>query len=721
MNLNGKFKILCLLFICLLVNRAFSQNEVISVGAKGNSWLLHTNSSTYSINVAANGVVQATFYGNKSLGNATVKGILGEEVTVRGGYASLPTTPMLEVTFADNVRDIDLVYDKAEIITIDGYSTLAISQKDKFYPLTVVEYLRVIPEFDLIEKWMEVKNTGKKDAIKIENALSGTVFLPKNVYELTHFPGYWGHEFQQNVCLLTPGIKTIQVKDFKSYGSSVFAVRQAGEKSETLGKVWFGAVNYSGNWRLDFDKLASGRLQILGGLNFWDQAVNLKAGSSFTTPKITFGYTEKGMEGVSLSLSNFIREKLLPESHRIKTRPVLYNSWYATTFNVNEEQQLVLAKTAKELGVETFVIDDGWFKGRINDKGGLGDWTIDKIKFPNGLKPMIDKINGMGLDFGIWIEPEMVNPNSDLYRAHPDWVFNYPNRVRHLGRNQLLLNLARKDVYDFLYKSFYTLLKENNIKYIKWDMNKALTDPGFPSAPIEDQRSVRIQYMENFYRLIESLRKEFPEVWFENCSSGAGRVDLAMMSQMDFCWGSDNTDPIDRIFIHHSYLNAFPANTMISWVTDADWHKQKPSLEYKFDVSMAGVLGLGYDLTKWGDIEKNIAKQKIARYKEIRQTVQFGDHYRLVSPYETNRSILQYVNKSQSESIVFVYNLAEYPATAISDTQSASDVLLRGLLPDALYKIEGLGIYKGDYLMNVGFLFPLTGAYKSGIYKITKQ
>jgi alpha-galactosidase len=280
----------------------------------------------------------------------------------------------------------------------------------------------------------------------------------------------------------------------------------------------------------------------------------------------------------------------------------------------------------------------------------------------------------------------------------------------------LILNLAREDVYQFLYQSFHKLLKENNIKFIKWDMNKAMTDPGFPSAPTDEQRAVRIKYVENLYRLVETLRKEFPEVWFENCSSGGGRIDMAMNSRFDFNWVSDNTDPIDRIFIQDSYLTLFPANTMISWATHDDWHRQSPTLDFKFDVCMAGVLGVGYDITKWTEEEKNIAKEKIARYKEIRKTVQTGKPYRLVSPYNNNRSILQFVNNEQSESIVFVYNLAEYPNNMIPETKRSAIIQLRGLKPDSRYTVEGLeGVFSGDYLMKTGVEIPLRGAYKSKI------
>ena len=694
-----------------------AQNNSIISGNDGKSWDILTNSAVYHLNISSQGDVQMVFFGNKQQ-NEKFENALGAEIPVRDGQVS--AIPAIEVVFPDGVRDIELEYKASEIISIDGYPVLKIIQRDKYYPLEVSSFIRVLPEYDMIEKWIEVTNTGKKGSFKIENLLSGSVFLPKDVYELTHYSGVWGHEFTPQTTKLTQGTKTIQVKDFKSYGSSSFMVRPEGENDKYSGKVLFGSLSYSGNWRLDFEKFFNGNLQIAGGMNFWDQEVNLKPQQTFTSPRMVFGYTEQGAEGVTMSLSSYISEKLLPASHRDRLRPVLYNSWYATTFNVNEEHQLALAKVAKEIGVEMFVIDDGWFKGRVNDKAGLGDWTVDKNKFPNGLKPMIDKINAIGLDFGIWIEPEMVNPNSDLYRAHPDWVTHFTNRQKHGGRGgQLTLNLAREDVYQYLYKYFYDLLKENNIKFIKWDMNKALTDPGFPSAPADEQRAVRIKYVENLYRLVENLRKEFPDVWFENCSSGGGRIDLAMMSRFDFNWVSDNTDPTERIFIQDSYLTLFPANTMISWVTQEDWHRQSPSLEYKFDVSMAGVLGVGYDITKWDEKQKKIAAEKIAKYKAIRETVQKGDVYRIVSPYDENRSILQYVDKSKRNAVVFAYNLAEYPANQIKETQQTPLVKLRGLLPDINYSIEGIGDkYSGRYLIEIGINIPLQGAYKSAIYAI---
>lgn len=707
------------LLLLLVIFPGWSKGQSIITGADGQSWTLKTKSSLYQVSVSQQGNVNMMYFGSNKQDTKLLRQPLGDEVTVRGGYST--TTPVLEAIFKDGVRDIELTYEDAEITEKEGYQTLVIHQKDKFYPLSITEYIRVLPEYNLLEKWLEVRNTGKQEVIEMENIQSGTFFLPKNIYELTHLSGTWAAEFQPNTTVLTQGIKTIQVKDFRSFGAPFFMLRPQGETMETDGEVWFGSLQYSGNWRMDFEKFPTGEVQAISGINFWDQSLLLKPGKSFQTPKFIIGYTRKGMEGVSQNLSSYTREKVLYPSHREKLRPVIYNSWYATEFNVNEEQQLALAKVAKELGVEVFVIDDGWFKGRINDQAGLGDWTVDRNKFPNGLKPIIEKVNAMGMEFGIWIEPEMVNPNSDLYRTHPDWIFHYPNRTRHLRRNQSMLNLAREDVYNYLYNSFSKLLRENNIKYIKWDMNKSLTDPGFLSAPIEEQRSVRIKYVENLYRLYNTLRQEFPEVWFENCASGGGRIDLGTMACSDFSWTSDNTDPVERTFIQYAYLNAFPANSMISWVTQEDWHKQNHSLEFKFDVSMCGVLGVGYDLTQWTEKEKEIGRKKIAQYKKIRETVQLGDLYRIASPYKTNRSILQFVNKNGKEAVLFIYNLAEYPDNALSDTRYPRSIRLRGLEPDAFYQIEGMkDSYKGEMLMDVGIVFPVEGAYKSAIFTLKK-
>lgn len=505
-----------LLLIFLLIGFS-APAQILELSDK--DWMLETEKMSYRIGIRGERL-NAFYYGPKVEGEErkTVRWNEFPEVPVRGVGAW--NSPVVEAVFKDNVRDLDLKYHSSELLKDGEYDVLRILLKDSYYPLSVYACYRVLPDYNLIEKWIEVANVGKRNDILIENLLSGSMWLPASLYELTHLSGSLGNEFQPQTTLLTQGVKTIQSRDFKSYGSSYFAIRPQGEHDEFAGNVWFGQLLYSGTWRMDFERLSDGALQISGGIRFWDSWLNLTPGESFVTPKICFGYTQNGTSEVSQTFASYTREVLQQGSQQ---RPVIYNSWYATGFDVNEEQQLAIAKVAKEIGVEMFVIDDGWFKGRVNDRGGLGDWTVDKNKFPNGLKPLIKKINDMGMDFGIWVEPEMVNPNSDLYRTHPDWIFYFPNRPKTLGRSQFMLNLAREDVCQYLCKSLSTLLREHNIKYLKWDMNRHLTEPGWPSAPTKKQREVRIRYTENLYRLVDELKKEFPHVLFETCSSGGGK------------------------------------------------------------------------------------------------------------------------------------------------------------------------------------------------------
>jgi len=705
---------------------ALALDDAIQADKDGKTWTITTQSSACRLNVSANGAVNAVCYGSRAMLENTIKAT-APEIPVRGG--AVAGLPLLEAVFPDGVRAVELVFKSGEIIQIDGRPALKIVQRDKFYPLEISSFIRVLHEYDIIEKWVEVRNTGHEGqgAIKIENLQSGAISLPVDSYELTHFSGAWGNELRPYATKLTPGVKTIQTRDFKSYGSSSFIVRPENETGKTSGKAWFGSVCHSGNWRVDFEKLLPNRpwmadwasLQIIGGMNFWDQDISLKPGQSFTTPRIIFGYTEDGVEGVTLRLTSCIREQLLPATHRDKPRPVMFNSWFVTKRNVNEQQQLALAKQAAELGVEMFVIDSGWYERGAN-LAGVGDWKVDHDRFPHGLKWLADNIKTLGMDFGIWIEPEAVHTSSELYQAHPDWAFHYPNRQRRDGR--VMLNLAREDVYQYLYKTIHDLIAQSQVKFIKWDHNIHLINPGpDPAAATDEQRAVRIRYMENLHRLLSALRADFPDVWFENCSSGAGRLDMEMSRYFDMNWASDNTDPVDRLFIHDSYLTLFPANTLVSWVTAEDWHAQNLPLAFKFDISMAGVLGLSIDINKFTDREKQTAKNKIALYKEIRDTVQKGDLHRLLSPFETNRGILQYVSSDKKHSVLFYYRLAEYPENATPETRQTPLVKLRGLDPGAKYRIDKLKLpapLTGKYLMEAGLRLPLKGAFTSDIYKI---
>jgi alpha-galactosidase len=722
--------VLALLVLSFLYCAVYAQGgmPIIKTDApKG--WIIKTKSSAYQLIIAADGTVKPVYYGPKEQAdyqkaNADWTQAI-DEVPVRGGRPF--KTPMLEVVFNDNVRDADLQYVNGEVITVEGRPALKITQKDRVYPLEVTTYIRVLPEYDILEKWAVIKNTDSKTSIKVENLQSGSIVLPADEYTLTHLAGKDLQEFQLQTTELTPGLKVIQNKGFKSnFNPPWFQIRPTKSNKEATGPTWFGSLHYSGNWQLTFDKSFDGPLQVIGGINFWDTAWDLKPGTTLETPKLTVGFTQNGSQGAAQNMAAYVRNDVLPPVHRNDLRPVLYNSWEAAYYNVNEQQQLELVKIAKDLGVELFTIDDGWFKGRTDGKSqsGLGNWFVDKNKFPNGLTPVINEVHAQGMKFGLWVEPENVNPNSDVAMAHPDWIFQFPNRTGNQFRK--MLNIANEDVYQYLLKTFTTLLSENSIDFIKWDQNNALSEPGWPEAPPQMQREVRIRHINNVYRLVEELRKRFPKVSFESCSGGGGRVDLGMLSRMDQTWLSDNTDPIDRLYIQYGFLSGMPANTMVSWVTSTTRH-QPVSLSFRFDVSMTGVLGIGNDIRKWTPAEAEIAKSKIALYKQIRPVVQQGILYRLISPFETNRCALQYNAADNKSSVLFCYNMAVYLSGSQYEDRGSSVLKLQGLNPDWQYVVKKAGdandkgiIYKGDFLMNVGITWPVTKAFESQIMRIDR-
>ena len=725
------YKTLILLVICVVMVSSAALSDVVETAKNPLRWTIHTESSTYQIAVASDGAVIPVYYGPKgdfqSLHGARIQvnkmtGSAYREVPYRGGFVY--QTPQLEVLYADGTRDAELVYVSHKINETDGYASLRIDLMDKAYGLSVSQWYRVIPELDLIQKWMDIKNLSKQTVV-IENAQSGSIELEADEYDFYHLSGQWGMECMPQKTRLTTGTKTLQVRNFRCFTNPPwFAVGRTDAVSGTDGDLWFGGIEWSGNWRLDAEKRHSGEVQIVGGINFWDTHWTLNAGENFETPRIVFGFTGGGLGGASHRMHEYALNHLLRPTLRHKFLPVLYNSWYATTFNITESQQLALAKKAKRLGVELFCIDDGWFKGRQNDHAGLGDWVVDRDKFPNDLHPMIKQINDMGLDFGIWVEPEMVNPDSDLYREHPDWCFNYPKRTRHEGRNQLMLNLAREDVFKYLLDSMNHLLTEYNIAFIKWDYNRDLSEPGWPDADPAMQREVRIRYFYNFHRLLNTLRRRFPKVIFECCSGGGGRINYHNLSIMDQFWASDNTDPADRVMIQYGFLQAFPAKTMVSWITHEDWHKTKPSMKFRFHAGMCGILGVGDDITKWSDEQIKEAAEYIHQYKQIRLLVQHGIVHRLISPFKNQRSALQYVSKDGADAAVFQFNLWETLPGSTESRRKYRPVRLRGLDPEALYVLSG-DIKKttasGETLMNTGLPWAPKGNIQSALIQIRKK
>ncbi len=608
------------------------------------------------------------------------------------------TDPCLKLTYADGVRDCVLAFDSADV----SDDTLRLHLRDAHYPLEVTLDYRVHAAHNLIERSAVITNNG--DALLvIDRALSAIWHVPPHApaenYRLTHLSGRWFDEFHIQRTLLTPGLKVLESRRLTtSHYANPWAALDRGNADEDSGDVWFAALAWSGNWRLAAEVTDYGTTRLLIGLNDWDFAWRLLPGESFATPISYGGYTDAGFGAASRTLHRFIREDVVP--HKEALHEVLYNSWEATTFNVDVESQGKLAELAAHMGVELFVVDDGWFHGRKDDHAGLGDWWPDERKFPDGLNPLIERVNMLGMGFGLWIEPEMVNPDSDLYRAHPDWVIHFPTRARTEMRNQLILNLARADVQAALIERIDQLLTEYHIAFIKWDMNRNVSEPGWPDAPGE-ARELWVRYVQGLYHVWDTLRARHPHVIWQSCSGGGGRADLGILQRADQIWVSDNTEATARLGIQEGFSQVFPAATMEAWVTDMG--RGLVPLAFRFHASMCGILGVGGNLFRWTDAERAEAAHWIARYKEIRPIIQSGEQYRLRSAQASTFSAVQYVSQDRSESVLFAFR------TYLPDPAILPPIYLRGLDPNARYTVEGLldGARSGQAWMHAGLTLPL--------------
>jgi alpha-galactosidase len=617
--------------------------------------------------------------------------------------------PCFKASYPDGVRDTVLRFERAE----QTEDELRLHLRDDHEPLRLVLSYRVHENYDLLERRVEVTNTGPAP-ITLERVLSAQWHLPRaRSYRLSHLWGRWADEWNLTREPLSAGTKILESRRLTTshHANPWFAV-DPGNADEDQGEVWFGVLAWSGNWKFiaETTEFASTRLSL--GLNDWDFGWKLVPGETFQTPAALSGYTPNGFGEASRRLHAYTREQILPNGSAL--RKVLYNSWEATEFNVDETSQIALAELAAGMGVELFVMDDGWFHGRNHDHAGLGDWWPDETKFPRGLTPLIERVNALGMEFGLWVEPEMVNPDSDLYRAHPDWVLHFPNRARSEARNQLILNLARPDVQAYLLEKLDKLLSEHNIRFIKWDMNRNASEPGWETAP-GDPRELWVRYVQGLYHVWGTLRERHPQVTWQSCSGGGGRVDLGILRLADQAWASDNTEPAARLQIQHGYSQVFPASTMEAWVTDMG--PAYIPLEFRMHVSLCGALGIGGHLVRWGAERRAEAAEWIALYKEIRPLVQFGDLYRLRSAQAETFSALEYVSRDKKEAVLFAFRT---PQPLIPYLEPLPPLYLRGLDPAARYHVEGLDeIRSGLAWMRTGIELYLSD-YQSTVWRIRR-
>eukprot|EP01117_Protostelium_nocturnum_P008668 TRINITY_DN3112_c0_g2_i11.p1 TRINITY_DN3112_c0_g2~~TRINITY_DN3112_c0_g2_i11.p1 ORF type:complete len:708 (+),score=168.88 TRINITY_DN3112_c0_g2_i11:68-2191(+) len=696
-----------------------SQANTMAKQISRNLWLLESKSMAYCIGYQNDKFLVNTYFGKKlkascdypeprsysNWAHNDLANRIPEEFPGHGDQKY--HEPCLKVTFKDGVRDTDFRLMEAQVST----NGLKFFMKDAVYPLVLVLEYEVMHDLDLISRRISVKNEGQEDVL-IERVLSAQWnFHSGKGDRLSYVYGKWLDEFNLRRDPLQPGVKILESRRLMtSHQGSPWFVYDKGNATEDAGNVWFSALSWSGNWKIIAEVTEFEHTKVSIGINDWDFAWKLRGGDTFEAPFCIGGFSENGFGGASRIMHDFAREKVLPRGKEV--RKILYNSWEATFFDVDEKSQGDLAEEAAALGIELFVVDDGWFHGRNTDNAGLGDWWPDAKKFPNGLSPLVKRVKELGMDFGIWVEPEMVNPNSELYRSHPDWVYHFPTRPRREHRNQLILNLGREDVQNYLLNILDKLLSENDISFIKWDMNRSISEAGWQDSPHDEARELWVRHTTGLYKVWGTLKQKHPKVLWQSCSGGGGRTDFGIMAIADQVWTSDNTDAPARVQIQEGFSQIYPAIAMEAWVTDAS-HGLVP-LSFRFHVSMAGNLGIGSHLLKWNQEEKNLAKEQIQLYKSIRHIIHLGDQYRIGFASDEGITGVQYVSKDKEESVLFLFRVW------ISRTIYPSVVLLKGLDPDSFYTVEGeTGIRSGLGWANVGITVDIKNL-QSSVRKIKK-
>lgn len=590
--------------------------------------------------------------------------------------------PALQAVHADGNTSTVLLYDGvARTNEGAGRELIQVRLHDPVYPFEVSLFFRAHYDRDVIEQWSEIRHR-ERGVVKLERmASSSLVLMPANLH-LTHFYGDWANEMNPVTELLTPGTKVLDSKigvRAHQFGNPSFLLSFDGPVSEHSGRVLAGSLAWSGSFQCAFDHNGQ-RVRALCGINPFASGYYLKRDTTFVTPTMIWTFSGSGAGDMSRKLHAWARDFGFRDGHT--PRSVLLNNWEATGFDFDFDRIAGLYAPAKQMGVELFLLDDGWFANkypRINDRAGLGDWEPNRKRLPNGLAPLAAAAVKAGLNFGIWLEPEMVNPKSELFEKHPDWVIRQPKRELELQRNQLTLDLTRPAVQDFEWGVIRKTLEVPDIAYAKWDCNRYLTQPGSSWLAADRQSHLWIDYVHALYALMDKTARAFPKTELMLCSGGGGRVDYGALKYFHEFWPSDNTDPVRRVTMQWDYSYFFPGMTLSSHVT----HWGKRPMHFACAVAMSARFGMDLDLAKLPAEDKAICAGAISAYKRIREVTHLGDLYRLERPHEAARGALNYVAADRSRAVVFVFQLKDGEAGAVrpQGLDPAKKYLVRELNP----------------------------------------
>lgn len=719
----------------------YNEEKVFHLQTKNNSYIMHIWRGKYLAHV---------YWGKKiktpDMGNALINRFIGfspatdnEDYTLDFICQEYPTgcgtdyrMPAISALYDDGSRTVELVYDSYRITkgkpklqglpatyteSDDEAETLEITLKDKVKGLKVVLMYTAFNDIDVITRSVKVVNESDSDII-LEKVMSGSIDFETSDYDFIALHGGWGKERHMERTPLRHGVQSIESRrGASSHQLNPFFAMASKNSNEEYGDVYGFNLVYSGNYNggVEVDQIEKARAWM--GINDYDFSWKLEGGEEFQAPELVMVYSDKGFGEMSRTFHRLYRKRLVRGRYRDEVRPILVNNWEATYFEFDEEKILGLAKEAKNLGIELMVLDDGWFGKRNSDNCSLGDWYVNKDKLPNGINSLAERVNEIGIKFGLWFEPEMVSPDSDLYRAHPDWCIHVPDRVRTECRHQLTLDLSRKEVCDYIVETVCSILKEADISYVKWDMNRHMSELGSAGITNDRQKEMPHRYMLGLYDVLERIVTANPDVLFESCSGGGGRFDPGMLYYMPQVWTSDDTDAVERLFIQYGTSLVYPVSAMGAHVSAVPNHQANrvTSLKMRGDVAMSGNFGYELDLMKLTEEEKAEVRQQVEQYKDLRTFIQHGDMYRLKSPFEGNDVAWQFISEDKND--IF----AAYFRILCKVNGGIFRMKFTALDEGALYEIVGEGkTYSGDELMNIGLVVDMWGDFTSRTWRIKR-
>lgn len=671
--------------------------------------IIETKSSSLVFTVGNNHRLNQSYFGKKlSPGDYnSIQG--GREAYLTAGMEN-QSEPAIRMVHADGNPSLELQYVSHKSDKKDNITTTDVLLKDPVYPVEVTLHYKAYFNEDIIESSADIKHQEKKPVLLTQYA-SAMLHFNSDQYWLTQFHGDWAREMDMVEEKLTNGIKNIESKlgtRTNFYQTQAFFLSLDHPSTETSGEVIAGTLAWTGNYQYTFDIDQRNGLRLRAGINAYASEYYLQPGEVFNTPSFIFTWSGNGKGTISRNLHRWARDYAVLDGNG--PRMTLLNNWEATHTDFNETKLVELFDEAKKLGVDLFLLDDGWFGNKFprnDDKAGLGDWQEDKKKLPSGIGYLVNEAEKKGIHFGIWLEPEMVNPKSELYQQHPDWILKLPNRDENLQRNQLVLDITNPKVQDFVFSIVDDIMTKNpQLAFIKWDCNRSMTNAY--SVYLKDKQShLFIEYTRCLYKVMDRIRAKYPHLPIMLCSGGGGRTDYGALKYFTEFWPSDNTDGLERIFIQWGYSYFFPSNTISAHITSMG---KQQSLKFRTDVAMMGKMGYDIRVNNFTPQELQFSNDAVKTYKRLSDVIWKGDLYRLISPYEENRAVLMYVTGNKSKAVLFNY------ITNVRRKDIFSRVQLQGLDPQKKYRLKEINLFpgtksvnpdnekilSGDYLMKVG-------------------